>query len=96
MRSREIQPDRCKIGIPAAIIGIVVMMVVPLPAIVLDLLIAVNITGAVLILLVACTVTRPLDFAVFPVAAADRHAVPAGAQRQRDPPGAAATASPAR
>ena len=55
-----------QIGIPAAIIGIVVMMVVPLPTIVLDLLIAVNITGAVLILLVSLSVTRPLDFAVFP------------------------------
>src|SRR3954454_25262102 len=42
------------------------MMVVPLPTIVLDLLIAVNITGAVLILLVSLSVTRPLDFAVFP------------------------------
>ena len=55
-----------QIGIPAAIIGIVVMMVVPLPTIVLDLLIAVNITGAVLILLVSLSVTRPLDFAVVP------------------------------
>src|SRR6186713_3181375 len=42
------------------------MMVVPLPTIVLDLLIAVNITGAVLIPLVSLSVTRPLDFAVFP------------------------------
>src|SRR4051812_36295271 len=42
------------------------MMVVPLPTIVLDLLIAVNITGAVLILLVSLSVTRALDFAVFP------------------------------
>ena len=61
------KPSRIgQIGIPAAIIGIVVMMVVPLPTIVLDLLIAVNITGAVLILLVSLSVTRPLDFAVFP------------------------------
>jgi flagellar biosynthesis protein FlhA len=55
-----------QIGIPAAIISIVVMMIVPLPSMVLDLLIAVNITGAVLILLVSLSVTRPLDFAVFP------------------------------
>jgi flagellar biosynthesis protein FlhA len=62
-----VKPSRIgQIGIPAAIIGIVVMMVVPLPTIVLDLLIAVNITGAVLILLVSLSVTRPLDFAVFP------------------------------
>lgn len=62
MRSRHIG----QIGIPAAIISIVVMMIVPLPSMVLDLLIAVNITGAVLILLVSLSVTRPLDFAVFP------------------------------
>jgi flagellar biosynthesis protein FlhA len=55
-----------QIGVPAAIISIVVMMIVPLPTMVLDLLIAVNISGAVLILLVSLSVTRPLDFAVFP------------------------------
>ncbi len=55
-----------QIGIPAGIISIVVLMVVPLPTVVLDLLIALNITGAVLILLVSLSVTRPLDFAVFP------------------------------
>jgi flagellar biosynthesis protein FlhA len=55
-----------QVGIPAAIISIVVMMIVPLPSVVLDVLIAVNIAGAVLILLVSLSVTRPLDFAVFP------------------------------
>ncbi len=55
-----------QIGIPAAIVGIVVMMVVPLPSVVLDVLLAVNITGSVLIMLVSLRVTRPLDFAVFP------------------------------
>ena len=55
-----------QIAIPAAIVGIVVMMVVPLPTLVLDLLLAVNITGAVLILLVSLSVTRPLDFSIFP------------------------------
>ena len=62
MKSRHIG----QIGVPAAIISIVVMMIVPLPTMVLDLLIAANITGAVLILLVSLSVTRPLDFAVFP------------------------------
>src|SRR4051812_44361273 len=42
------------------------MLVVPLPAIVLDLLIALNIVGALLILLTAMFVHRPLDFAAFP------------------------------
>lgn len=42
------------------------MMVVPIPSIFLDLLIAVNITGAVVILLTSMYVTRALDFSVFP------------------------------
>ncbi|MGA8978167.1 MAG: flagellar biosynthesis protein FlhA, partial [Pedococcus sp.] len=55
-----------QIGIPAGIVAIVVMMVVPLPSVVLDMLLAVNLTFSVLILLVALNVKRPLDFAVFP------------------------------
>src|SRR5438309_1729580 len=42
------------------------MMVVPLPPIVLDMLLAVNISGAVSILLVSMYVQKPLDFSVFP------------------------------
>ena len=55
-----------RLGVPAGIVLIVVMLVVPLPAIVLDLLIALNITGALLILLVAMFVHGPLEFAAFP------------------------------
>src|SRR3954466_12578041 len=42
------------------------MMVVPLPSIVLDMLLAVNITGGVAILLISMYVQKPLDFSVFP------------------------------
>ncbi|NYG57053.1 flagellar biosynthesis protein FlhA [Nocardioides perillae] len=55
-----------QLGVPVGIVMIVVMLVVPLPAVVLDLLIALNITGALLVLLVAMFVRRPLDFAAFP------------------------------
>src|SRR5689334_21565120 len=55
-----------KLGVPVGIVMIVVMLVVPLPAMLLDLLIALNITGALLILLTAMFVPRPLDFAAFP------------------------------
>ncbi len=60
---------RTRIGqvtIPAAIVAIIVMMVVPLPAVVLDLLIVVNISFAVITLLCAMYVQRPLDFSIFP------------------------------
>ena len=55
-----------QIGVPIGIVMIVVMLVVPLPAVVLDMLIAANIAGALLVLLTAMSVTRPLDFAAFP------------------------------
>ncbi len=55
-----------QLGIPAGVVGIIVMMVVPLPTPLLDLLIAVNIAFAVLVLLMSMFVTRPLDFSVFP------------------------------
>ena len=55
-----------QIGIPIAIVSIVVMMVVPLPAFLLDLLFVFNIALSVLVLLISMQVQRPLDFAVFP------------------------------
>ena len=42
-----------QLGVPVGIVMIVVMLVVPLPAILLDLLIALNITGALLVLMTA-------------------------------------------
>jgi flagellar biosynthesis protein FlhA len=53
-------------AVPVGVIGIIVMMVVPLPTFLLDALIALNITGALLILLISMFVQRPLDFSVFP------------------------------
>jgi flagellar biosynthesis protein FlhA len=55
-----------QVAVPAAIIGIVVMMVVPLPSVVLDLLLVANLSAAVVILLTAMSVERPLDFSIFP------------------------------
>ncbi len=55
-----------QIAIPAAIVGIVVMMVVPLPTALLDLLIVTNIGLAVLALLASMFTTRVLDFSIFP------------------------------
>jgi flagellar biosynthesis protein FlhA len=55
-----------KFAVPIGVIGIIVMMVVPLPTFLLDLLIALNITVALLVLLISMFVEKPLDFAVFP------------------------------
>ena len=54
------------VGVPAAVILIVVMLIVPVPTIVLDLLISANITGAIVIMLMTMHVERPLQFSVFP------------------------------
>jgi flagellar biosynthesis protein FlhA len=55
-----------KLAVPIGVIGIIIMMVVPLPTFLLDTLIALNITAALLILLTSMFVERPLDFSVFP------------------------------
>ena len=55
-----------KAAVPIGVVAIVLMLVVPLPAAVLDLLLGLNITASLLILLVSMQIRRPLDFAVFP------------------------------
>src|SRR6202140_1162081 len=62
-----VNPNRIgQIAIPAAIVGIVVMMVVPLPTPLIDLLLVFNIALATLALLVSMFTTRVLDFSIFP------------------------------
>jgi flagellar biosynthesis protein FlhA len=55
-----------KMAVPIGVVAIVLMLVVPLPAAILDLLLGLNITCSLLILLVAMQIKKPLDFAVFP------------------------------
>ena len=52
--------------IPAAVIGMVVMMVIPVPTFLLDLFLTVNITFALIILLVTMYNNEPLEFSSFP------------------------------
>lgn len=47
-------------------ITIVIMMIIPLPAVLMDLLLAFNITFSMIILLISMNMERPLDFSVFP------------------------------
>ncbi len=49
-----------------AIIGMIVIMVIPLPFFLLDLLLTLNISLAVIILLVSIYIREPLDFSSFP------------------------------
>lgn len=49
-----------------ALIGVLALMVIPLPAFMLDIFLATNITVALVILLVCLYTVQPLDFSVFP------------------------------
>jgi flagellar biosynthesis protein FlhA len=52
--------------LPIAAVSIVIVMVVPVPALLLDLLLATSITLSVLVLLAALQILRPVQFSVFP------------------------------
>lgn len=52
--------------VPIGIVGIVLLLIVPVPAPLLDVLIVCNILLALLILLTSMFVKKPLDFSVFP------------------------------
>jgi flagellar biosynthesis protein FlhA len=52
--------------VPLSVVAVVVVLIIPLPTFLIDLLITANITGSVLVLLTSMQVKRPLDFSVFP------------------------------
>ncbi len=52
--------------IAAGVVGILLVMLVPLPTGMLDIMLALNITMSILILMLTIYVMRPLDFSVFP------------------------------
>src|SRR5258708_29559486 len=52
--------------VPIAAVSLVFVMLVPLPSILLDLLLATSITASVLVLLSAIQILRPAQFSVFP------------------------------
>ncbi len=54
------------LGAPGAVVIIVVMLVIPIPTFLLDILISLNITAALVIMLMTMHVKKPLDFSVFP------------------------------
>ncbi|WP_166878286.1 flagellar biosynthesis protein FlhA [Salinibacterium sp. ZJ450] len=55
-----------KLAVPICVVGIVMLLVVPVPAPLLDVLIILNILLALVILLTTMFVRKPLDFSVFP------------------------------
>jgi flagellar biosynthesis protein FlhA len=57
---------RGEVAMAVGIVGIIVLLIVPAPAILLDLLLATSITAAVLILMTAVLIKKPLEFSAFP------------------------------
>src|SRR6476620_11521228 len=55
-----------KLAVPIGVVGIIMLLVVPVPAALLDVLIIVNILLALVTLLTTMFVKKPLDFSVFP------------------------------
>ncbi|MDQ1525652.1 MAG: flagellar biosynthesis protein FlhA [Microbacteriaceae bacterium] len=54
------------LAVPVGVVGIILLLVVPIPAWLLDFLIIINILFALTILLTSMFVRKPLDFSVFP------------------------------
>jgi len=58
--------DQSDLMVAVGIIGLIAMMIIPLPQFLLDMLITLNIALALCILLVAMYIEKPLDFSIFP------------------------------
>ncbi|AIV40117.1 MULTISPECIES: flagellar biosynthesis protein FlhA [unclassified Curtobacterium] len=58
--------DLPKLAVPVFIVGIVLLLILPVPSFLLDVLIILNILLALVILLTTLFVKKPLDFSVFP------------------------------
>jgi flagellar biosynthesis protein FlhA len=52
--------------LPVAAVAVVFVMVVPMPAILLDLLLSISITAGIMVLLAAVHILKPVQFSVFP------------------------------
>jgi flagellar biosynthesis protein FlhA len=57
---------RLHLTIPIGVMGILLVMVLPMPTMVMDLLISLNITISILIMLVSMYIMQPVQFSVFP------------------------------
>jgi len=55
-----------EVALALGVIGIVVLLILPIPPFMLDLLLAVSITSSVLILMTSLLIKKPLEFTAFP------------------------------
>ena len=57
---------RGEVGLAVGVIGIIILLILPIPAFLLDILLSLSITSAVLILMTALLIKKPLEFTAFP------------------------------
>ena len=55
-----------ELGVPIAVLGIVIALITPLPPVVLDVLIVTDIMMSVVVMMVAMHIRKPVEFSVFP------------------------------
>ena len=55
-----------EMGVPIAVLGIVIALITPVPGFLLDVLIVADIMMSVVVLMVAMYIRKPVDFSVFP------------------------------
>jgi len=58
---------RGEVGLAVGVVGIVVLLILPIPSFMLDMLLSISITSAVLILMTALLIKKPLEFTGFPM-----------------------------
>src|ERR1700748_725126 len=59
-------PFRMEAAVPLLLVGIVLLMVVPIPALILDLMLATSIALSVALLLISINIEKALDLSTFP------------------------------
>ncbi len=59
-------PKLGEIGVPIAVLAIVLALITPMPALILDVLIVVDMAMSVIVMMVALYIIKPVDFSVFP------------------------------
>ncbi|MFH2049466.1 MAG: flagellar biosynthesis protein FlhA [bacterium] len=62
----EMISSRSDIALAVGVVGIICVLVIPIPTVLLDFALAFNITFSLIVLLTTLYITRPLDLSVFP------------------------------
>ena len=55
-----------EVALALGVIGIVILLILPIPSFMLDILLAISITSSVLILMTSLLIKKPLEFTAFP------------------------------